>query len=248
MIKAQFDPITAETLAQTAYLRLRRDIITGARPPGERLRIAKLKTIYAIGPTPLREALQKLAQDGLVVAHDNRGFAVADLDPVEFADLNTARTAIETEAIRLSLAYGDDGWEARVVAASYIMQKEDAVLARAAGTVADTWERANADFHTAIVSACGSTWMLRLRAQLHDLCERYRRASVYQGLGSRDLGAEHAAIAAAALARDTEQATALTVQHFARTETALAARGHQIPQSAEQDKQDAQDHSRHLGS
>ena len=248
MIKAQFDPITAETLAQTAYLRLRRDIITGARPPGERLRIAKLKTIYVIGPTPLREALQKLAQDGLVVAHDNRGFAVANLDPVEFADLNTARTAIETEAIRLSLARGDDAWEARVVAASYIMQKEDAILARAAGTVADTWERANADFHTAIVSACGSTWMLRLRAQLHDLCERYRRASVYQGLGSRDLGAEHAAIAAAALARDTHQATALTAQHFARTETALAARSQPIPKSAEQDKQDAQDHPRHLGS
>lgn len=233
VITAQFDPITAETLAQTAYLRLRRDIITGTRPPCERLRIAKLKSIYAIGPTPLREALQKLSQEGLVVAHDNRGFAVADLDPAEFADLNTARKAIETEAIRLSLTHGDDAWEARVVAASYIMRKEDAALA---GAVGDTWERANADFHTAIVSACGSTWMLRLRAQLHDLCERYRRASVHQGLGSRDLGAEHAAIAAAALARDIETATILTVQHFARTETALSERNKPSTKFAHQDK------------
>ena len=223
MTENPFDPITAETLVQTAYLRLRRDIITGARPPGERLRIAKLKAAYAIGPTPLREALQKLAQDGLVVAHDNRGFAVADLDPLAFADLNIARTALETEAIRLSLMQGDDAWEARVVAASYIMRKEDAALARTAGSVGDRWERANADFHSAIVSACGSTWLLRLRAQLHDLCERYRRASVHQGLGYRDLGAEHAAISAAALARDTAQTTALTVQHFARTEAALTA-------------------------
>lgn len=235
MTDTPIDPNATESLAQTAYLRLRRDIITGARPPGERLRIAKLKSIYGIGPTPLREALQKLAQDGLVLAHDNRGFAVADLDPEEFADLNIARTAIETEAIRLSLMQGDDAWEARVVAASYIMQKEDAALrhaARSGAAMGDTWERANTNFHTAIVSACGSVWLLRLRAQLHDLCERYRRASVYQGLGSRDLGAEHAAIAAAALARDTAQATALTMQHFARTETALAARRPQMTKTA----------------
>lgn len=218
------EPIQAaagETLAQAAYRRLHRDIITGQRPPGERLRIARLATLYAIGPTPLREALQKLAQDGLVKAEDNRGFGVADLDPAEFADLNIARTAIETEAIRLSLARGDAAWEARVVAASYIMQKEDAALDPAVGTVSDAWERANADFHNAIVSACASTWLLRLRVQLHDLCERYRRASVHQGVGTRDLGAEHAAIAAAALARDTARTTLLTAQHFARTEDGL---------------------------
>lgn len=223
-----FEPATGESLAQAAYRRLRQDIITGHRPPGERLRIAKLKTIYAIGPTPLREALQKLGQDGLVLALDNRGFAVADLDPAEFADLNTARTAIETQAIALSLAQGDDAWEARVVAASYIMQKEDAALARGPGPVSDTWERANADFHSAIVSACGSRWLLRLRAQLHDLCERYRRASVHQGLGTRDLGAEHAAISAAALARDVARTTALTTQHFARTQSALATRAQSL--------------------
>ena len=106
------DNAPGETLAQTAYRQLRRDIITGQRLPGERLRLAKLSALYGIGPTPLREALQKLGQDGLVDVEENRGFAVAGLDPVEFADLNTARTALEVEAIRLSLAHGDDAWEA----------------------------------------------------------------------------------------------------------------------------------------
>jgi DNA-binding GntR family transcriptional regulator len=214
-------PADGETLAQAAYRTLRQDIISGRRPPGERLRIAKLTTLYGVGPTPLREALQKLGQDGLVMAEDNRGFAVAELDPAEFADLNTARTAIETEAIRLSLARGDDDWEARVVAASYIMQKEDAALSQSAGPVTDSWERANAAFHSAIVSACGSHWLLRVRTQLLDLCERYRRASVYQKIGTRDLGAEHAAIAEAVLARDADLACALTKRHFARTAEAL---------------------------
>ncbi|NNG03465.1 MAG: GntR family transcriptional regulator, partial [Inquilinus sp.] len=180
-----------ETLSEAAYRRIRRDIIVGTRTPGERLRIERLKGIYAIGPTPLREALQKLSQDGLVVSEGNRGFTVASLDPGEFADLNLARTAIEKETLRLSIAKGGDAWEARVVAASYIMAKEDAALSHAHGRVPDSWEQANSNLHLSLVSACGSNWLLKVRAGLHDLCERYRRAAVYQMLGSRDLASEH---------------------------------------------------------
>jgi DNA-binding GntR family transcriptional regulator len=60
-----------------------------------------------------------------------------------------------------------------------------------------------------------------VRAGLHDLCERYRRASVSQRLTSRDLAVEHAAIAKAALARDVERACDLTAEHFALTAAIL---------------------------
>ena len=219
------DPLTTiegETLVDAAYRGLRHDILDGTRPPGERLRIEKLKAIYGIGPTPLREALQKLAQDGLVAVEGNRGFTVAPLDPAEFADLNLARTVVEREALRLSIARGDDAWEARVVAASYIMAKEDAALATLPDRVPDSWERANTEFHLALVSACGSSWLLRMRAGLHDHCERFRRASVHLKSGSRDLGSEHAEIARAALARDADRAVALTERHFARTAAVLS--------------------------
>lgn len=217
--------VDGETLADAAYKRLRRDIIVGVRVPGERLRIEKLKSIYAIGPTPLREAMQKLAQDGLVVGEGNRGFAVAPLDSAEFEDLNLARTVIEKEALKLSIGRGGDSWEARVVAAAYIMAKEDAALSEAQGHLPDSWERANTDLHASLVSACGSEWLLRIRAGLHDLCERYRRASVYRKLGARDLTAEHAAIVEAALARDAERACQLVETHFALTASALTALG-----------------------
>lgn len=211
-----------ETLVDAAYRRLRHDIIDGTRPPGERLRIEKLKGLYGIGPTPLREALQKLAQDGLVVTEGNRGFTVAPLDPAEFEDLNLARTVVEREALRLSIARGGDAWEARVVAASYLMRKEDEALAEAPGRVPDSWERANAEFHLSLVSACGSDWLLRVRAGLHDHCERFRRASVHLKGGSRNLGEEHAEIARAALDRDAARTCNLTERHFARTAAALA--------------------------
>ncbi|MEO9526506.1 MAG: FCD domain-containing protein [Roseibium sp.] len=215
--------LDGETLVDAAYRRLRRDIITSARQPGERLRIEKLKAIYGIGPTPLREAMQKLAQDGLVVGGGNRGFAVAPLDPAEFRDLDLARTVIEKEALRLSIENGGDDWEAGIVAAAYLMAKEDTALAQAQGQVPDSWERANSGLHLALVSACGSNWLLKMRGGLHDLCERYRRASVYRRIGDRDLKAEHAAVADAALARDADLACRLIVDHFALTAEALTA-------------------------
>ncbi|MDB9834173.1 FCD domain-containing protein [Planktomarina temperata] len=216
-----FDDASRQTLADSAYAQLRRDIIVGTRTPGERLRIEKLKKIYEIGPTPLREAMQKLAQDGLVNSEGNRGFTVAPLNANEFQDLNLARTVIEKEALRLSIEQGDNLWEARVVAAAYIMGKEDAMLSEALGDLPDSWEKANAELHASLVSACGSDWLIKIRTGLHDLCERYRRASVNQKIGSRNLQAEHSGIVEAALARDADKACALIEAHFGLTAAML---------------------------
>lgn len=207
----------AETLTQIAYRAIRKDIIRGTRAPGERLRIERLRQLYDIGPTPIREALQKLSAERLVLAEGNRGFMVAPLDFNEFMDMNLARTEIELAALKRSIALGDDAWESRVVAASYIMAKEDSALEASRGAVPDSWEEANAAFHTALVSACGSRWLLRVRGSLQDLCERYRRASVRQHRGSRPLVAEHAAISEAVLARDVARASELLTRHFELT-------------------------------
>ena len=221
------------TLADAAYDRLRQDIITGERAPGERLRIERLKGIYAIGPTPLREAMQRLSQDGLVTAQGNRGFTVAPLDPAEFADLNIARTAVEKEALRLSIANGGTEWEAGIVAAAYILKKEDGALESADGRVPDSWERANAEFHAALVSACGSNWLLRIRSGLQDLCERYLRAAINRGHGARNLQAEHASILEAALQRDTNRACQLLEEHFVRTAATLSGGQEDEPTEAQ---------------
>lgn len=208
----------SETLTQIAYRAIRSDIIRGVRPPGERLRIEKLKQIYEIGPTPIREALQRLNTEQLVLSEGNRGFTVAPLDPDEFHDLNIARTEVELSALRRAIALGDAEWEARVVAASYIMTKEDAALTGAENPdVPDSWERANAAFHTAMVDACGSRWLMHTRDTLQDLCERYRRASVRRNSSERDLAGEHTAITEAVLARDVERACDLTRRHFELT-------------------------------
>jgi DNA-binding GntR family transcriptional regulator len=206
-----------QTLANEAYRAIKSDIVRGVRPPGERLRIEKLRTIYSIGPTPLREALQRLSADRLVVAEGNRGFAVAALDPVEFNDLNTARIAVETAALRLSIKMGGIEWESGVVAAAYVMEREDKALSETGGPVPDSWEQANAGFHASLVAACGSKWLLWTRSHLHDLCERYRRAAVSRAVGDRALYVEHSELAMAALARDADVVCDLTERHYSRT-------------------------------
>jgi DNA-binding GntR family transcriptional regulator len=206
-----------QTLADEAYRAIKADIVRGIRKPGERLRIEKLRTIYNIGPTPLREALQRLSADRLVVAEGNRGFAVAAFDPDEFNDLNTARIAVEKAALRLSLQKGGIEWESGVVGAAYVMEREDKALSQATGPVPDSWEQANAAFHASLVAACGSKWLLWTRSHLHDLCERYRRAAVTRGVGDRALYVEHSELAMAALARDADLVCDLTERHYSRT-------------------------------
>lgn len=211
-----------ESMAQRAYRIIRADIISGARPPGERLRIEMLKTIYDIGPTPLREALQKLSTEGLVLALEKRGFMVSPLDLDEFSDLNIARIEIEKVALSRSIALGDRQWESRVVAATYLMNKEDAALLASGNGVSDAWETANAEFHATMIAACGSKWLLQMRDHLQDMCERYRRSSISQsirktGNGKRDVGKEHAAISNAVLARDARLACQLTESHYMKT-------------------------------
>ena len=210
-------PGPGATLADTAWTRLRHDIVSGLRKPGERLRIERLRAVYGIGPSPLREALQRLSAEGLVIAEGNRGFTVAPLDPEEFADLTRARIAIERECLRLAMTEGDRAWEAGIVSAAYLMEKADTEAAP--GT--DAWESANSGFHGAMVAACGSAWLLRVRNGLQTLAERYRRVSVGHSGGARDLGAEHAAISEAVLRRDVEEACALTAAHYAKTEEEL---------------------------
>lgn len=210
-------PEPGSTLADIAWRRLRNDIVSGDRQPGERLRIERLRELYGIGPSPLREALQRLSAEGLVVAQGNRGFAVAPLDPEEFADLTRARIAVEKEGLRLAILNGDTAWEAKVVSASYLMSKAD----RETSPGTDAWEQANTAFHGAMVAACGSRWLLRVRDSLQILAERYRRLSVGSVRSTRDLGSEHEAIARAVLERDVETACDLTTAHYAKTEEEL---------------------------
>jgi GntR family transcriptional regulator, carbon starvation induced regulator len=209
------------TLVEHCYRTIKRDIIRGTRPPGERLRIEKLRAAYGMGTSPIREALQRLTGDGLVRVLERRGFQVAPIELAEFFDLNTARTEVELSALRLSMIHGDHGWEAGIVAAAYRLEKGDALLGRSDTAAFDEWEELNRTFHWALLSACPSRWLLRARDALNEQCERYRRASVFRARSERNLLQEHKDISEAVLARDVPLAERRLREHFSRTAAGL---------------------------
>lgn len=207
------------TLAETAYAALRRDIVSGALAPGQPLRMSLLCDRYGMGMSPLREALNRLQSQGLVVALPLRGFIVAPVSAVDVTDTTDTRILIEAEALRRSIALGGVAWAQAV---------REALAALLGATVADAdrLEHLHHGFHHALVAGCGSARLLELFERLYSESERYRYHALTVGArdGSRDLAAEHRAIADAALAGDAEGAVAALTAHYRRTETLLKAR------------------------
>ena len=104
----------ADTLAERATQRIEADIVRGALAPNARLGIAETAARYGVGATPLREALSRLAARGLVNAIGKRGFRVQSISRDDLADIVRIRSVLEREAIRLSIAAGDGGWEGEI--------------------------------------------------------------------------------------------------------------------------------------
>ncbi len=211
------------TLADLADRHLRHDIVSGALKPGEKLSIALLIKRYGIGATPLREALSRLSTDHLVVLQGKRGFSVAPVSAAEMDDISVCRRLVETEAVRLAVEHGDEAWESRVVAAFHRLDRAEERLRQDGTAHSDEWEEHNREFHRAVVSACGSAWLVRLQGMLYVQHERYRRLSLQHRDPARDLRAEHRAIMRACLDRDAGLAALLSGEHIDRTAAAVRA-------------------------
>ena len=213
------------TLAEQAYRGLRADILRGAFTASAPLRLAELSARYGMGFSPLREALNRLQAERLVTAQSLRGFRVPPHSLADFEDAHRNRLLIETQALRDSIALGDDQWATGLVAASYALRLQ------ADRPDGDLWEleaRHHA-FHRALLAGCGSEWLMAFFERLHGATERFRLPilqAARQGhgaTGGRDIQGEHAALAEAALARDAGTACALLADHYERTARTIRA-------------------------
>ena len=216
---------SARTLARRAYQRIRADIVSGRLQPGSKLKLETLVQQYAIGMSPLREALARLAGDQLVKTEDQRGFWVAPLSLDELDDISRVRTLVETEALRLSIENGDEAWERGVRGAFEALSEVERDLPAIQQPIPQEtlvlWEERNHAFHTALIAACRSPWLVRLQELLYHQAERYRRVSLSYSQGRRFVHDEHVAIFEAAVARNGLRACRLTEDHLMRTYDAV---------------------------
>lgn len=206
-----------KTLVEAAYLRLRRDIIEGIYAPGEKLRVEHLKDQYEVGAGTLREALLLLVTDALVVAQGQRGFRVAPISIADCEDISHTRVLLETEALRQSIARGDDAWEAALVAAFHRLTRAEQKLRDNDDSTTEEWEKCNRAFHEALIAASTSRWIRHFQQILYQQSERYRRVSLFRQPITRDVHAEHHALFDATLARDAARASSILSEHILRT-------------------------------
>ena len=200
------------TLASSVLERLRHDILECRLKPGSRLRFADLRLRYGVGTSPLREALMRLASDGLVVLEDHRGFHVAPVSKAKLLDITFMRRELETKALVLGIQNADEQWEARVVAAYHALSRK--ARPHRNGALDPEWESRHRAFHSALVSGCGSDWLLRFRSILFDQWDRYRRLSIKYAKDDRDFMREHRELMEAALERDADAAAYLMNRHI----------------------------------
>ena len=87
-------------LRDIVYERLRDEIIAGTLAPRDRLKVGALAKSSRISPTPVREALLRLEREGFLHGDHNKGFSVAELDPVEIRQTYPIIGGLESAALR----------------------------------------------------------------------------------------------------------------------------------------------------
>ncbi|TYL97854.1 GntR family transcriptional regulator [Bradyrhizobium rifense] len=206
------------TRTRAIYEQLRRDIIQGTLPPGEKLRIEVLRTRYNVGGTPLREAMNRLSTEGLVTQSDQRGFRVTPVSADDLLELTRTRCWINEVTLRESIGRGGREWEEQVLLALHRLSRVPVVVD--SSRMNPEFSELHRVFHGALLAGCGSRWLMDFNDLLFDCAERYRNLLAVIGT-VRDVHGEHRAIAEAAIARKTALAIGLLNDHYEKTSAAL---------------------------
>lgn len=217
------EPEAYATLASTIHVRLRGDILRGVFRPGEKLPIDALCARYGIGATPLREALNRLSAEDLVIRADQRGFRVAPVSLEDLDELTKTLCWISGLALREAIRNGDAAWEEQVVLAAHRLARVGREGAEGYSSFNPEWEARHRTYHLALIAACGSRWLIDFYAMLLDRNARYRYLAFADASAPRDAAAEHRAITEAVLARDADRAVAAAESHIRATAETVAA-------------------------
>ena len=214
---SSYPPPIAETLAQQAADLIQNAILVGDLVPDGRLTIPALAERFAIGITPVREGLSRLAARGLVSSVGNRGFRVAPMSEGDLRDITGSRYEVEAAALRLSMTLRHDSWEGDLVAAFHRLKR---VIGRNDEPISEDrqdYETAHRGFHHALIAGCGLPSLVVFQRELYDRAFRYRRVMGAKGLDQARALREHQILIDLALKDDPEKACAALQNHLYMT-------------------------------
>ena len=198
------------TRSAWADQRLRDAILGGRLQPGDPLVISSLAKELGLSATPLREALGRLAAEGLVEMHAHGSARVATVDLGEAVEIYELRQVLEPMALQRSVAQADPGYGDRVEAAWQTLTTSRL------STASD-----HAAFHRELLSCCDSTWMLRLSTLLSDRAGLMMKVSALARPDDYNLAESHRRLKELAVTGDADGAAEELRRHLSRTVRAL---------------------------
>lgn len=199
-------PAGAGMLSEQVYLKLRAEIVHGDLWPNQPMIEAEIAERLKVSRTPVRESMQRLAADGLIVSRRRR-WVVYEHTPEEIREIYEVRAGLEGQAARLAAQRADVD-DRRVLAAVLDADAKERFLAGRERV------QANEDFHDAVVRAAHNQRLTGELVRMRLYGFNNRVVNVYDSDLLGESWREHEAIAAAILDGQGDQAADLARLHI----------------------------------
>lgn len=203
----------AISLPDLVYQSLRAQILRGALKPGQRLRQEELSRELAVSRVPLREAMTRLAADGLVELNPRRGYAVKSLRPSEIVEIFELRAVVEEHA-GFRAAYARTSED--VADAERLLKASEAIDLRSEKSI-DSWSQLNYQFHARIIASAGREHLARFAGLLRDTVEPYIRVEVSMTGDVEEAQLDHRQLFTAYRDGDAPELARLSREHVEHT-------------------------------
>lgn len=213
--------------ADNVYERLKADILGGGIEPGERLLEDDVSARFRVSRTPVREALNRLEADGLVVDSPGRGVIVTELEEEEILEGYVIRGVLEGVAARLAAQRATELDMHRLELMLGALDKA------ASGGDLETAIRLSGEFHAQLWRLAGNRRLLKLMSDIETTMGRHQRRTMAQPGRTERAIHEHREILNAIRARDGDRAESLARDHMQeaqRTRIAMAIAAKHVPQ------------------
>lgn len=197
---------------ERAYQELRRRILGNELVPGTQLLEQELAQMLGMSRTPVREAVIRLARDGIVEVRPRHGIRVLPVSARDMREIYDILTELEATAARLLAEHGAD--EETMAELEGAVDEMAVALERAD---LSAWAAADDRFHKALVRRCGNRRLREVVERFHDQAHRARLLTLHLRPRPDDSAAEHAAVVAAIRRRDPQTAHRVHREHRLRS-------------------------------
>lgn len=198
----------AKSLEESVYFTLEEEILSGKLKRGESLTENALSTRLGVSRTPLRGALHRLAEEGLIEISPNRGATVVGIGDEELVDIYKIRIRLEglasAEATKRISEEDLKKLRESVELAEFYISKRDA----------EHLKELDSEFHSIIYKASGNRLLCKTLTELHRKIHFYRKQSLGVEKRLEKSTAEHREILSAIERGDAEAADRLTSLHI----------------------------------